>query len=1450
MKKLNIPLTGLICILFAISVQAQSTPDQARNFQINETHTGSSSSSITPPLTQRWSVNFGQRISYPLIADGKVFVTVKKESPGGSKLYALNAADGSTLWSYDLGEFYNWSGLCYENGRVFTLTPDGWLRAFDGASGSQLWSNRFYPFFGFDSAPSVFLGRIYFSSGSTQILYAVSPSTGAELWESGFGGKSSPAVATDGLYVSNPCSGISKLNPANGASIWGNYIGCSGSPGSTPALYNGRLYLRENDPDYILDSQTGNMIGTFHSKSVPAFSGSLGFFLNGPKAFGSYGVLEAQDINTSIVQWTFAGDGHLQSSVIVANSYVYVGSDQGNLYALEAATGNQVWSVNTGTSIPYVDELRGWQPLTGFAAGEGIIAIPTETTLIAYESVNAPTITWDFRSPAANADGWNNTPVQFYFTPHGYPDGSASASPASPLQFSSAGRNQMQRVVVTDATHNTTATRYSPPVNIDLTAPVTTESFSGTCGNGVTWTCGPGQYTLTGSDALSGIRNSFYVWDNGPVQTYTGPFSISTEGMHTLYYWSEDLAGNRESAHMDRFWLDATPPSTQASVSGTSADGWYGTQAQVSLSGDGDARQIFFTSDGGPTQTYANPFSVSGEGDHVITYWGVDGVNNTETAHSLTIKIDASAPTVQLSVTGTAGTNGWYVSPSVQVELVVTDSLSGVAATYYGFDGGMTQTYAGPFTLNGSAQHQINIAAVDKVSNLTEQSRTVKIDSVGPTTQSSVSGSSSNGYYNGQAQVSLTASDNLSGVANTYYRIDGGATQTYSQGFNVSGDGAHGVAFWSVDVAGNTANSNTINVSVDATAPTTQASLSGTAGGGGWYTTPVQVTLSANDNFSGIANTSYAIDGGALQSYATPFTISDAGTHTITFSSKDQANNSEPQQSMIIKIDLSPPSTQAALSGTTGNDGWYTTPVQLTLSATDSLSGVASTSYAIDGGALQTYATPFTISDAGTHTITFSSKDQANNSEALQSMTVKIDVSAPSTQAAVSGNSSNGWYQNPAQVSLTSSDGASGVANSFYKIDGGVVQTYAAPFNLSGDGSHVVNYWSVDTAGNTEAQQSVTVQIDTTSPSTQISTTGTSGNNGWYRGPVQVSLAGADNQSGLANTFYSLDGGPTQTYSSALAVSSEGQHQLSFWSVDRLGNSETHQTVTIKIDQTGPTTQNAVSGPSGGGNYFVGAVQFSLTAADNLSGVAAIYYRIDGGATQTYSSAFTLSGDGTHVVDYWSTDAAGNSQNSYTATIRIDTTAPLTTATPSGTAGTNGWFLGPVQVLVNAADNTSGVQSSYYKIDGGATVTYSTPFSVSSVGTHAINFWSIDLAGNTEVQRLLSLKIDNTLPTVTVRANPTQGGHGNKPLNVTISGQVADTISGVGPVTYSVLDEYGITQPSGPVTVQANGSYSFTLSLPATKNQGDTNGHLYTITIRVMDQAGNVSTASATVKIT
>ena len=99
MKNLTLSflLVGLIFLAFATTSQAQAPPEQARQFQINTTHTGSISvENLAPPLAQRWVVNFGRPISYPLIADGKVFVTVKNAAGHGTTLYALNATNGAT----------------------------------------------------------------------------------------------------------------------------------------------------------------------------------------------------------------------------------------------------------------------------------------------------------------------------------------------------------------------------------------------------------------------------------------------------------------------------------------------------------------------------------------------------------------------------------------------------------------------------------------------------------------------------------------------------------------------------------------------------------------------------------------------------------------------------------------------------------------------------------------------------------------------------------------------------------------------------------------------------------------------------------------------------------------------------------------------------------------------------------------------------------------------------------------------------------------------------------------------------------------------------------------------------------------------------------------------------------------------------------------------------------
>ena len=1461
MKNPLLPRAGLICILFSISVAAQVVPEQARNFQINETHTGSSSTpGLVPPLKQKWSVNFGQDMSYPLIVDGKVFVTVRHASSYGTTLYALNAADGATVWSYELGGFTYWSALCYESGRVFALNGDGLLRAFDGASGAVIWSRQLGGL-SYTSAPVVFQGVVYLdgwgSSGS--IVYAVSADSGNLLWTTTVspGSNSSPAVTTDGVYLSYACENVNKLNPANGALVWRKYIAGNTGNGRAPVLYNGRLYGRSPgcNSDWIYDSQTGGLLDSFKSKTAPAFSGNMGFFLNGNPFAGTYGTLEGRTVDSNLVRWTFAGDGQLQSSMLVVNDYVYVGSESGKLYAVDASNGQLVWSTTAGTSIPPVIEWNNSQPLTGFAAGEGILVVPTKTTLVAYEPDNSPTITWGTPFPAPNSFGWNNTGVMLPFTPVAHPSGTAFADPPSPLWFTSEGANLTQQVFVTDQL-GATATLTSPVVKIDINPPVTTSTFVSTFVPWITaWYKDSFQVTLTKTDSLSGVRSTSYTIDGGTTQNYVSPVTIQTDGAHTFVYWSSDTAGNNESPQGLTFNLDVNAPTTQISA----GNGFYASPAQVALTATDGAgigvANTFYRIDSGNVQTYSGPFMVSGDSNRQIVYWSTDYAGHTESQHFFTLKLDGSAPTTSISTSGTNGWNGWRTS-AVQVTLSPSDTRSGVANTFYTVDGGPTQTYSGPFMINESAIHQLNYWSVDNVGNTeVQKSQTIKIDKEAPATESSLSGpAGNNGYFKGSVQVALSATDNVSGLATngTSYKIDNGPQMAYmSSPFTVSGDGTHTVSYWSTDLAGNQASPNTITIKIDATAPATQAAPAGTSGGDGWYTSQAQVTLSATDAQSGVDSTYYAIDGGLSQPYTAPFNISNSGTHTILYWSVDRAGNAESQKSMIIKVDATAPATQVMLAGTQGLNGWYTSDTQVTLSVTEEQSGVENTFYKIDEGPQQTYSAPFNISNNNYHIIFYWSVDRAGNIESQRSMPIKVDSQAPTTAAQVSSNWWwDVWYLSPAQVYLNGLDNASGVANIYYTIDGGATQNYTATINISTGGVHVVNYWTVDVAGNTEAQKSVTVRVDSAAPTTQISTSG-AGANGWYRGPVQVALTPTDPESGVNVTLYRVDGGVTQTYGGPFGLSGEGQHGVIYYSVDKLSHYEAQQNATVRIDSTLPVAQSSVSGTVGGNGYYKGPVQFSVTGSDNLSGVASIYYRINGGATQGYAAPLTISVDGNYSIDYWCVDVAGNASVVGTSIFKIDLSAPLTQATGSGTAGTNGWYRSSVQVSLSASDNLSGVQTTFYKLDGGTTKTYTAPFSVSGNGSHTVNFWSVDKATNTEAMGALAVNIDTGQPGVTCNVTPSTAAPSANPVTITVTGHATDTVSGVptsGAATFSVVDEYGVTQPSGPITLQSNGNYSFTLALPATKNAGD-NTHVYTITVRGTDRAGNTNTASDTLKI-
>jgi arabinogalactan endo-1,4-beta-galactosidase len=126
------------------------------------------------------------------------------------------------------------------------------------------------------------------------------------------------------------------------------------------------------------------------------------------------------------------------------------------------------------------------------------------------------------------------------------------------------------------------------------------------------------------------------------------------------------------------------------------------------------------------------------------------------------------------------------------------------------------------------------------------------------------------------------------------------------------------------------------------------------------------------------------------------------------------------------------------------------------------------------------------------------------------------DTKAPVTEAVLSRQDRNGWYNESVNVTLNASDDKSGVAKTEYKLNTGNWQTYQGSFDVSAEGENVVQYRSTDLLGNIEEVQSVTVKIDKSAPTLNVSfNTSVLTDRNHTLIPIKASVEGADTLSGL-----------------------------------------------------------------------------------------------------------------------------------------------------------------------------------------------------------------------------------------------------------------------------------------------------------------------------------------------
>lgn len=304
--------------------------------------------------------------------------------------------------------------------------------------------------------------------------------------------------------------------------------------------------------------------------------------------------------------------------------------------------------------------------------------------------------------------------------------------------------------------------------------------------------------------------------DSGSFAPCTSPYEPSAgNGEHTVQVRAVAPGGYVDrSPAAATFVVDKSAPVVQ--ISGPPAVGADRT-ARISFEVDDPGATVTCRVDEDEAVPCSSPFTAEtlGDGSHTVTVTATDAAGNVG-SKSTTFTVDTTPPVVDITGAPASPTN----DPVAEIDFTVDDDDAAVTCQVDHDEAGPCSS---PYTTDalGDGSHTVTVTATDQAGNAGSDTMTFTVDTVAPSTTDDVPA----GWRALPVTVGLTATDEGSGVAKTYYTTDGSAPTTDSSVYSAAAPPVleHGQAirYFSTDAAGNAESVKTSAIAqVDALAPT------------------------------------------------------------------------------------------------------------------------------------------------------------------------------------------------------------------------------------------------------------------------------------------------------------------------------------------------------------------------------------------------------------------------------------------------------------------------------------------------------------------------------------------------------------------------------------------------------------------------------------------------------